>query len=90
MIETTYQIDWSQVASKVIQGLNDGSMKLSASNGNVYWAKGSGHSGIVDQLPFVPTGVDGSNSLLQSVQAIQPKVPKCWQLAFLRASYWVP
>lgn len=71
MIETTYQIDWSQVTSKVIQGLNDGSMKLSASNGNVYWAQGSGHSGIVDQLPFVPTGVDGSNSLLQSVQAIQ-------------------
>lgn len=71
MMETTFQIDWSQVASKVIQGLNDGSMKLSASNGNVYWAQGSGHSGIVDQLPFVQTGVDGSNSLLQSVQAIQ-------------------
>lgn len=69
-METIYKIDWSQVSDSVIRGLNDGSMRLSASNGNAYWAAGSGHTGIVDQLPFIPTDVDSAHSLLQSSQMI--------------------
>jgi hypothetical protein len=70
-METTYFIDWSKVAGDVIAGLNNGSMRLSASNGNVYWASGSGHSGIVEQLPFVPTDLDGAESLMESVKLVQ-------------------
>jgi hypothetical protein len=71
---TVYTIDWSQVAAEVIKGLQDGSMKLSMSNGNVYNAAGSGKTGIVAQLPFVESQAVNPEQLLQMANALQSTV----------------
>ena len=70
-MEQIFVIDWSQVLPEVIAGLNNGSMHLSASNGLAYWARGSGHSGVAQQLPFVPAQIPDGGNLLQSVQMLQ-------------------
>ena len=73
MIELTevFAIDLSKVPAKVLQGLQDGSMRLSQSNGNVYWAAGSGKTGIVDHLPFVQVDAASAQQVLSATQAIQ-------------------
>lgn len=69
-----FTVDWSQVPAKIIEGLQNGSMKLSMSNGNVYHAAGSGQSGIVAQLPFVESQPVNADQLLQMASAIQSTV----------------
>jgi hypothetical protein len=70
-MDQIFVIDWSQVLPEVIAGLNNGSMHLSASNGLAYWARGSGHSGVAQQLPFVAAQIPDGSSLLESVQLLQ-------------------
>jgi hypothetical protein len=62
------QVDLSNVPASVSEGLRTGTMTLSSSNGNVYWAEGSGHTGIVKQLPLKQVNPDElakANDLLQ-------------------------
>jgi len=71
---TVYTIDWSRVSAEILKGLQDGTMKVSTSNGNVYWAAGSGNTGMVANLPFVPSQVATSEQLLQMAGALQATV----------------
>lgn len=68
------RVDLSSVSAHVLEGLKTGKMMLSASNGNVYWAAGSGKAGIVAQLPLVPVSaqeLQSAEQLLQIGQAVQ-------------------
>ncbi|WP_199155354.1 hypothetical protein [Chromobacterium sp. ASV23] len=70
-METLYRIVTEKISPEVLEGLNSGTMRVSTSRGNVYWAKGSGHTGIVQQLPFEPVNIEDPSNLLQSAQALQ-------------------
>lgn len=65
-----YQIDWSAVPGKVIEGLSNGIMRVSSANGVVYWARGSGHTGAVQHLPFVPVNVQDASKLMETAQML--------------------
>lgn len=67
------KVDLSRVPARILEGLQSGKMMLSASNGNVYWASGSGGKGIVAQLPLVPVSPEeqvSAEQLLQLGQAM--------------------
>lgn|GEM_PF-2000173 len=62
-------VDWSKVPAEVMQRLTDKTMVLSASNGSVYWAAGSGSTGKVMDLPLIPAGAEDMASAEQLLQA---------------------
>jgi hypothetical protein len=62
------RVDLSKVSAEVIEGLQTGKMILSSSNGNVYWATGSGSSGMVTQLPLIPVSPEELASAEQLLQ----------------------
>ncbi|MBL8474286.1 MAG: hypothetical protein KF778_00510 [Rhodocyclaceae bacterium] len=70
-MEILYQIDWSAVLGEVIEGLSNGTMRVSSANGVVYWARGSGHTGAVQHLPFVPVNVHDASKLMETAQMLQ-------------------
>lgn len=76
MIDLTqvFAVDLSNVPAHILQGLQDGTMRLSQSNGNVYWAAGSGKTGIVDHLPFVQVDTASAQQVLSAAQAVQATV----------------
>lgn len=67
------KVDVSKLTDAILEGLQSGKMILSSSNGNVYWAAGSGNTGIVAQLPLIPVSPDeiaSAEQLLQLGQAV--------------------
>lgn len=74
ILTSLLQVDLSQVPLSVREGLQAGTMTLSQSNGNVYWAEGSGKTGIVKQLPLKPVSPDElakANDLLQLAETVK-------------------
>lgn len=65
------KVDLSQVSAKVMEGLQTGKMILSSSNGIVYWATGSGNTGIVAHLTFMPVSPHELASVEQLLQVGQ-------------------
>jgi hypothetical protein len=72
--ETIFTIDWTSVSPQVKEGLLNGTMRYSTSNGNVFWAAGSGKTGMVTNLPLIPSHAVGSEQLLQMASAMQSTV----------------
>lgn len=70
-MDTLYKIDWSSVLPNVAEGLNNGTMKFSSANGVAYWARGSGHTGAVQHLPFVLANVAESENLMETAKLLQ-------------------
>ncbi len=70
-MEQFYTIDLSKVSQSVIDGLRNGSMRFSNANNAVYWACGSGQTGIVQNLTFVPANLDKIDDLMQAAKALQ-------------------
>lgn len=71
MNQKIFTIDWASVPKHIIEGLESGKMRFSSSNGNVYWAQGSGGKGIAYQLPFVPSDAVSSEQLVTAAKALQ-------------------
>lgn len=68
------KVDITRIAPAVLDGLRNGTMKLSDMNGVVYWAENSGHSGVVAHLPMVPidpSEIASAEQLLQLGSAIK-------------------
>ena len=70
-METLFRIDWASVLPEVIKGLQNGTMKMSSSNGVAYWARGSGHTGAVQHLPFVPANMPDTSNLMDAAKVLQ-------------------
>lgn len=70
-MEQFFTIDWSEVPQAVIEGLQNGSMRYSNANNAVYWAQGSGNTGIVKHLPFIPSNLEKVDDLVNVSKAIQ-------------------
>ena len=72
--DSLLKVDWSQVSQQIKDGLATGKMIFSQAKGTVYWAAGSGHSGIAAHLPLVPVTPDdvaSAQQLLQLGQAVK-------------------
>lgn len=67
-------VDKMKVPAEIAEGLASGKLTLSASNGNVYWAAGSGRTGIAAQLPMrqaTPDEQEGVAQLLKLGQSVK-------------------
>lgn len=77
ILDALLVVDKSKVPADIVEGLASGKLTLAASNGNVYWAAGSGRTGIAAQLPMRPAtpdeqaGVEQLLKLGQSVKSAQ-------------------
>lgn len=54
IMEALLVVDQSKLAPDIAAGLASGKLTLSTSNGNAYWAAGSGRTGIAAHLPMRP------------------------------------
>lgn len=54
ILESLLVVDQSKLAPDIAAGLANGQLTLSTSNGNAYWAAGSGRTGIAAHLPMRP------------------------------------
>ncbi|MET3465063.1 hypothetical protein [Variovorax atrisoli] len=62
------RVDLTKVSADVLEGLRNGTMDLSYTNGMVHWAAGSGHTGIVAHLPMIPVSSEELASAEQLMQ----------------------
>ncbi|QEL66531.1 hypothetical protein OTERR_30550 [Oryzomicrobium terrae] len=70
-METFFRIDWSAVTPEVVKGLSEGTMRMSSANGVAYWARGSGNTGAVQHLPFIPANMPDAGNLMDAAKIIQ-------------------
>lgn len=73
-LQGVFRIDVARIPPEIWEGLNSGRMTLSASKGNVYWAAGSGQTGIAAQLPLVQVSAEelaSAQQLMQLGQAVK-------------------
>lgn len=74
VLDSLLRVDLSRVSAEVREGLETGKMILSEALGTVYWATGSGSTGVVAHLPMIPVSPEElatAQQLLQVGQAVK-------------------
>lgn len=70
ILNSLWRPDLARVSKTIIEGLDAGTMTLSKDMGTVYWAAGSGKTGVVAHLPLVPVSPEELASAQQLLQAV--------------------